>query len=287
MAKKKMRSMLSQQREKLKAQKAAKAAKQAKAPKLPPGKKGGAIVKSKGSAITKSKGSAIVKSKGSALAKLAKKPTGKGSLLTAITTGAALGEAYRKTNRAKAVSGRGAGRATFNEKKKKMSNIPPKEGTGKGSPNDKKPTSGTKTPKTTSKPSTGVSRRPSASSKPSAKSAAYSKDARNKEYDRLRKAGKTKEAEALGKKIAADTRKKAPKNPFRAPQGAERKDRFSRDVAELKKMGSGSKKAPAKKPSVTRDTSKDMSRTQLKKYGSGSKKGVTRNTSLDKKKKKN
>ena len=51
-------------------------------------------------------------------------------------------------------------------------------------------------------------------------------------------------------------------------------------------MGSGSKKAPAKKPSVTRDTSKDMSRTQLKKYGSGSKKGVTRNTSLDKKKKK-
>ena len=59
MARKKQRSLLQQQREKLKAQKAAKAAKQAKAPKLPPGKKGGAIVKPQSSAITKSKGGAI------------------------------------------------------------------------------------------------------------------------------------------------------------------------------------------------------------------------------------
>lgn len=63
---------------------------------------------------------------------------------------------------------------------------------------------------------------------------AYAKDARNKEYDRLRKAGKTKEAEALGKKISADARKKAPKNPYRAPQGAERKDTMSKQVASLK-----------------------------------------------------
>lgn len=38
--------------------------------------------------------------------------------------------------------------------------------------------------------------------KPSIKEAAYAKDSRNKEYDRLRNAGKTKEAEALGRKIA-------------------------------------------------------------------------------------
>ena len=80
--------------------------------------------------------------------------------------------------------------------------------------------------------------------KPTLKEAAYAKDARNKEYDRLRKAGKIKEAAALGKKIAADARKKAPKNPFRAPQGKERKDRFSRDVAALKAMRPKKKKEP-------------------------------------------
>jgi hypothetical protein len=37
-----------------------------------------------------------------------------------------------------------------------------------------------------------------------AKERAYAADSRNKEYDRLRKAGKIKEAAALGKKIAAD-----------------------------------------------------------------------------------
>jgi hypothetical protein len=191
MAKKKMRSMLSQQRAKLKAQKAAKAAKQAKAPKLPPGKKGGPIVKSKGGALAKTGKSAPKATPkaltgkptpkalpagkaGGALAKVGK---GKGSVLTAITVGAALGDAYKRTNRAKAVSGRGAGRATFNEKKKKMSSIPPSEGTGGkaektlryGSAKPKAKPSGTKSPKSTAKPATGASRRPSASSKPSAK----------------------------------------------------------------------------------------------------------------------
>ena len=80
--------------------------------------------------------------------------------------------------------------------------------------------------------------------KPTLREAAYAKDARNKEYDDLRKAGKIKKAEALGKKIAADARKKAPKNPFRVPQGKERKDRFSRDVAALKAMRSKKKKEP-------------------------------------------
>jgi len=120
--------------------------------------------------------------------------------------------------------------------KRGMSNIPPKEGTGKGSPTDKKKP----TLKPTLKPAGKVPARTPVSSAPSKpqslKSAAYAKDARNKEYDRLRKAGKTKEAEALGKKIAADARKKAPKNPFRKPEGKERKDRFSRDVADLKKL---------------------------------------------------
>ena len=43
---------------------------------------------------------------------------GKGGLLTALSAGAAIGEAYKKTNRVKAESGRGAGRKTFNEKPK-------------------------------------------------------------------------------------------------------------------------------------------------------------------------
>ena len=44
--------------------------------------------------------------------------SGKRGAASAIAIGAALGEAYKKTNRAKAESGRGAGRRTFNEKPK-------------------------------------------------------------------------------------------------------------------------------------------------------------------------
>jgi len=44
---------------------------------------------------------------------------GKGGLLTALSAGAAIGEAYKRTNRVKAESGRGAGRRTFNEKTNK------------------------------------------------------------------------------------------------------------------------------------------------------------------------
>ena len=42
----------------------------------------------------------------------------KRGVASAIAAGAAIGEAYKKTNRAKAESGRGAGRRTFNEKPK-------------------------------------------------------------------------------------------------------------------------------------------------------------------------
>lgn len=121
-----------------------------------------------------------------------------------------------------------------------MSNLP------SGYKEDEKRLSQAARPKTT-KPASGNGgggggRRGTTAPASTPQSQAYAKDARNKEYDRLRKAGKTKEAEALGKKIAADARKKAPKNPFRVPQGAERKDRFSRDVAELKAMGKQKKK---------------------------------------------
>ena len=118
--------------------------------------------------------------------------------------------------------------------KSSLSNIPAKEGTGKAA--EKKYQYGAHAPKTkpTSTPKTNSTSKP----KPkTAKERAYAADARNKEYDKLRKAGKIKEAEKLGKQIAADARKKAPKNPFRAPQGAERKDRLSKQVAELKTMG--------------------------------------------------
>ena len=104
---------------------------------------------------------------------------------------------------------------------------------------------GTPKPKSKpSKPSTPVkskSKPTVTSSGVSAQSKAYSKDARNREYDRLRKAGKTKEAEALGKLIAKEMVAKAPKNPFRAPQGAERKDTLYAQVKELKGMSAFNK----------------------------------------------
>lgn len=57
--------------------------------------------------------------------------------------------------------------------------------------------------------------------KTTAKSKAYAADSRNKEYDRLRKAGKLKEAEALGKKIHAD--KFGKKEKKKKPQSAANK----------------------------------------------------------------
>jgi len=82
-------------------------------------------------------------------------------------------------------------------KKRGMSNIPPGEGTGKGSPNDK-PT----TRRNVTTPTAPTKSRKAAPK--TAKQRAYAADSRNKEYDRLRKAGKIKEATALGKKIYED-----------------------------------------------------------------------------------
>ena len=86
--------------------------------------------------------------------------------------------------------------------KRGMSNIPPKEGTGKGSPNDKKRQN--VTPKAQSKPK--VKAKPK-----TVQERAYAADSRNREYDRLRRAGKIKEAAVLGKKIAADAAAKRKK----------------------------------------------------------------------------
>lgn len=188
--------------------------------KLPPGNKGGAITKAKGGALVK-------QAKGGGLGSQAAAAVG-------LTIADKMAQTIGKKGQSK-MSGLGINKGPLVKKKKGLSNIPPKEGTGGeaettykyGAGKPKKPAVKTSTSKGGSKGATGAS---------SPKSRAYSKDARNKEYDRLRKAGKTKEAEALGKKIAADARKKAPKNPYRAPQGAERKDRMSKVVKELKSM---------------------------------------------------
>lgn len=66
-----------------------------------PARKGGALVKS-------TKGALKAGAKGGG--------PGLGGLLSALQIGAAVGEAYKNTNRAPAKSGRGAGRATFNPK---------------------------------------------------------------------------------------------------------------------------------------------------------------------------
>ena len=120
--------------------------------------------------------------------------------------GAAIGDAYRRSNRVRAESGRGAGRKTFNEKPKRgLSNIPPSEGTGKGSPNDKKPAPRVSSPKTT-------------------KTARVTAPVVRK---------------SVSKK--GDNPSNSKSNPYRMPQGAERKDRMSKVVKELKAMQKASK----------------------------------------------
>ena len=93
-----------------------------------------------------------------------------------------------------------------------MSNIPPKEGTGQGSPNDKK---------TTKPASTGGTN----TTKPKVKSGG---------------GGGAKDAPSNSKK-----------NPYRMPQGSERKDRMSKVVRELQAMQRRSKKRQGKKMRTT------------------------------------
>lgn len=82
--------------------------------------------------------------------------------IAAISTGAEIGEAMRKNLPVNtAGSGRGAGRRAFagtktkvkakTQPKRGMSNIPPEEGTGRGSPNDKPKVKAKSKPKATTK----------------------------------------------------------------------------------------------------------------------------------------
>ena len=135
------------------------------------------------------------------------------------------GDSKRRRVRGAGATGQGGGRASVNRKPKEakpkrgepirnrrgrvvgykpvkparrgMSNIPDKEGTGKGSPNDKK---------TTKPASTGGTK----TTKPQVKSG--------------------------GGVTAKDVPSNSKKNPYRMPQGAERKDRMSKVVKELKAM---------------------------------------------------
>ena len=111
--------------------------------------------------------------------------------------------------------GRPVAYADVKPAKRGLSNIPPKEGTGKGSPNDKKKVSKVSAPKPKTKPSVSA---------PKAKSSGG-------------------------------------KNPYRAPQGAERKDRMSKALKELKASTARSKarqnaqmpKKPAAKKKMSRN----------------------------------
>ena len=111
------------------------------------------------------------------------------------------------------------------------------------------------------KPAPKPKPQPTAKAKPSAPKStpkASSMSAQNKEYDRLRKAGKTKEAEALGKKIAAEMKAKAPKNPYRAPQGSERKDRTYKTLQALRaRFNKGEQTNPERGRTFNEPTSAD------------------------------
>lgn len=93
--------------------------------------------------------------------------------------------------------------------KPRVANIPKSEGTGGKAETTLKYGAGKPKPKTQTIPKAKPAGKvPASAPKPIPKatpqSRAYSADSRNKEYDRLRKAGKLKEAAALGKKIYAD-----------------------------------------------------------------------------------
>ena len=119
-----------------------------------------------------------------------------------------------KPNRGKPIRnrrGRVVGYEPAKPTRRGISNIPPQEGTGKGSPNDKK---------TTKPASTGGTK----TTKPKVKSGGSG--------------SKAKDAPSNSKK-----------NPYRVPQGSERKDRMSRVVRELQEMQRRSRKRQGKKMS--------------------------------------
>lgn len=163
----------------------------------------------------------------------------------AILTGAEIAEAYKKTNRVKAESGRGAGRKTFNEKtdkpkdknkvkpaKRGMSNIPPQEGTGRGSPNDKKPAQRQNaTPKAQPKPKPKAKKGNGVSGVGPIKDGrkysvgASKKSVTQQHADNLKKMGTSSER---FKKLAADAKKKSLEQGKKNREGRNKKRRNAR-----------------------------------------------------------
>jgi len=178
---------------------------------LPPGKKGGKMVKSSAGKVVKSSAGKLAKVAGGAgkalggaaliasgaataknLSDSLKRGEGYASLgklnkkLQKNSGGGRSGAKRRQAAKPKKESkptkvtsnkptnrrGRVTGPAPSTPKPRGMSNIPPKEGTGKGSPNDKPTPKATKpTPSKPSRPSSTPSRAPAASKTPAKKSA--------------------------------------------------------------------------------------------------------------------
>ena len=193
------------------------------------GRRGGTNQPAKPSSKVPTQGRPSATRVGQQLSKAARRVPGIGQAVTAISAGAAIGE-YMKNNVKKNTSGsgRGSGRKAFAgtkpaskpaSSKPKMKPTPgmskdavkaAKEGAAKANANKK--TLKVKSPVKPSKPAKSTSA-PKAAKKPATKpstpqSRAYAKDSRNKDYDKLRNSGKTKEAEKLGKAIFKSRKKK-------------------------------------------------------------------------------
>ena len=204
--------------------------------------------------------------KGGALAKTSK-ATG---MLNAIAIGATLGDAYSKSNRVKAESGRGAGRKTFNEKTaskpKAKSKAKPKGKTpstssnimsssskytgnllkspakaskakSKAKPKGKTPSTSSNIMSSSSKYTGKLLKSPTKASKPS-------KGASTPKAKSKPPVAPSRTVSAPSRSVSSTNKPKASsgKNPYRVPQGAERKDRMSKVVAELKAMRERSRK---------------------------------------------
>ena len=176
------------------------------------------------------------------------------------------------------------------ERRRGMSNIPPAEGMvnnpNYGKPGDPKSAERRIEADTQRNFNEGAAQ----SSGNRAQKDAYSRDERNRKYDELRRAGKTKEAEKLGKQIAADARKNAPENKFRAPQGAERTDRLSKVLKELRGMRRKASTSGTTGVGPVKDgdtyaagvrSSRRSSTDPVTRYGSGGRRATTRDTSKD------
>jgi hypothetical protein len=140
----------------------------------------------------------------------------------AILTGAEIAEAYKKTNRAKAESGRGAGRRTFNEKTNK-----PKQ-TKKEQPKGKVKVQ---------KDNTTVTRK------------------KSRDYQAEKKAREAKASQPKKQQQTQTPKPKVKKGSGverRLPKGKERKDRAYSAVQELRAMRERSKERQGKKKKQSR-----------------------------------